>query len=54
MECKNSVLRMQQTRHRTLNEGLLDLKRLYWNTRVLRGEAEGPVPYEQQGLKRPD
>jgi hypothetical protein len=31
----NSVLRMQQGRHRKLTQGLLDLKRLYWNCRRL-------------------
>ena len=28
VECMNSVLRMHQSRHRTLTQGLLDLKRL--------------------------
>ena len=51
----NSVLRMHQSRHRTLNQGLLDLKRLYWNTRVFRGgKRKGRCPYEHLGLKRPD
>ncbi len=27
----NSVVRMQQSRHRKMSQGLLDLKRLYWN-----------------------
>jgi hypothetical protein len=31
----NSVLRMQQCRHRKMTQGLLDLKRLYWNRRRL-------------------
>jgi hypothetical protein len=31
----NSVLRMQQARHRGLGQGMLDLKRLYWNCRVV-------------------
>ena len=30
VECVNSVLRMHQGRHRSLSQGLLDLKRLYW------------------------
>ena len=34
--CVNSVLRMQQARHRTLNQELLDLKRLCWSTRRFR------------------
>ena len=29
VECMNSVLRMHQSRHRTVTQGLLDLKRLY-------------------------
>ena len=44
VECMNSVLRMHQSRHRTLNQGMLDLKRLYWNTRVFRGGKRRPVP----------
>ena len=32
----NSVLRMQQARHRRLTPGLLDLKRLYWNCHRFR------------------
>jgi hypothetical protein len=54
VECMNSVLRMHQSRHRTLNQGMLDLKRLYWNTRVFRGgKRKGRCPYEHLGLKRP-
>ena len=50
----NSVLRMHQARHRTLNQGLLDLKRLYWNAREFRGgERRGRCPYEHLGLQRP-
>ena len=48
----NSVLRMHQSRHRTLTPGMLDLKRLYWNTRVFRGgKRKGKCPYEHLGLK---
>jgi hypothetical protein len=55
VECMNSVLRMHQARHRTLNQGLVDLKRLYWNTRVFRGgKRKGRCPYEHLGLKLPD
>ena len=55
VECMNSVLRMHQSRHRTLTQGLLDLKRLYWNTRVFGGgKRKGRCPYEHLGLKRPD
>ncbi len=34
--CMNSVLRMHRSRHRTVNQGLLDLKRLSWNCREFR------------------
>jgi hypothetical protein len=54
VECMNSVLRMHQSRHRTLNQGMLDLKRLYWNTRVFRGgKRKGRCPYEHLGLPLP-
>ena len=36
VECLNSVLRMQQARHRKLSQGLLDLKRLYWDCHTFR------------------
>jgi hypothetical protein len=52
VECMNSVLRMHQARHRTLTQVLLDLKRLYWNTREFRGgKRKGRCPYEHLGLK---
>jgi len=52
VECMNSVLRMHQSRHRTLTPGLLDLKRLYWNTRAFRGgKRKGKCPYEHLGLR---
>jgi hypothetical protein len=52
VECMNSVLRMHQARHRTLTQEMLDLKRLYWNTREFRGgKREGRCPYEHLGLK---
>jgi hypothetical protein len=55
VECMNSVLRMHQSRHRTLTQGMLDLKRLYWNTRAFRtGKREGRCPYEHLGLGLPD
>jgi len=54
VECVNSVLRMHQSRHRTLNQKLLDLKRLYWNTRRFRsGRRRGRCPYELLGLDLP-
>ena len=54
VECMNSVLRMHQSRHRTVTQGLLDLKRLYWNCRGFReGKRRGRCPYELLGLKLP-
>ena len=54
VECMNSVLRMHQSRHRTVNQGMLDLKRLYWNCRVFRGgKRKGFCPYQLLGLKLP-
>jgi hypothetical protein len=54
VECVNSVLRMHQARHRTLNQSLLDLKRLYWNTRRLRKDPHrGQCPYQVLGLDLP-
>jgi hypothetical protein len=50
----NSVARMQQARHRKMTQGLLDLKRLYWNLRRLRtGRRRGKTPYEMLGLGVP-
>lgn len=52
VECVNAVLRMHQCRHRTVTQELLDLKRLYWNTRPLgSGWRRGRCPYELLGLK---
>ena len=52
VECMNSILRMHQSRHRTMTPGMIDLKRLYWNTRVFRsGKRKGKCPYEHLGLK---
>jgi hypothetical protein len=52
VECMNGVLRMHQSRHKTVNQGLLDLKRLYWNSRAFReGKRRGRCPYEHLGLK---
>jgi hypothetical protein len=54
VEGVNSVLRMQQSRHRRLTQGLIDLKRLYWNQRRFRtGKRRGQSPYERFGLKLP-
>lgn len=50
----NSVLRMQQGRHRKMTPGLLDLKRLYWNCRRLQtGKRRGRCPYEILGMPLP-
>jgi hypothetical protein len=55
VECVNSVARMQQARHRKMTQGLLDLKRLYWNLRRFRtGRRKGQTPYGLLGLKSPD
>jgi hypothetical protein len=50
----NSVLRMQQGRHRKMTQGLLDLKRLYWNCRRLQtGKRRNHCPYEILGVSLP-
>jgi hypothetical protein len=37
-----------------MTQGMLDLKRLYWNCRVFRGgKRKGRCPYEHMGLKLP-
>jgi hypothetical protein len=54
VEGLNSVLRMQQGRHRRLSQGLLDLKRLYWNCRTFRtGQRKKQTPYDRLGLRLP-
>jgi hypothetical protein len=54
VECVNSVLRMQQARHRRLGQELLDLKRLYWNCRPFRaGKRKGKAPYQLLGVQLP-
>ena len=55
VECVNSVARMQQARHRKMTQGLLDLKRLYWNLRLFRaGRRKDQTPYGLLGLDLPD
>ena len=55
VECLNSVTRMQQARHRKMTQGLLDLKRLYWNLRRFRtGRRKGQTPYGLLGLRLPE
>src|SRR5262249_55329731 len=45
---------MHQGRHRHVSQGLLDLKRLYWNCRVFReGKRKGKSPYDLLGLHLP-
>jgi hypothetical protein len=52
VECMNSVLRMHQSRHRTVTQEMLDLKRLYWNCRAFRdGKRRDRCPYEHLGLR---
>lgn len=54
VEGVNSVVRMHQGRHRHVSQGMLDLKRLYWNCRVFReGKRKGCCPYELLGIKLP-
>lgn len=54
VECMNSVLRMQQSRHRRMTQPMLDLKRLYWNCRPFRsGPRKDTCPYRALGLKLP-
>jgi hypothetical protein len=51
----NSVLRMHQSRHRKLTQGLLDLKRLYWNCHTFRtGRRKDQSPYQRIGLELPE
>jgi hypothetical protein len=46
---------MHQARHRKLTQGLLDLKRLYWNCHTFRtGRRKGKSPFQRLGLKLPD
>ena len=55
VECVNSVARMQQARHRKMTQGLLDLKRLYWNLRRFRtGRRKGQTPYGLLGMDLPE
>jgi hypothetical protein len=54
VECMNSVLRMQQSRHRQMTQPMLDLKRLYWNCRPFRsGPRKDACPYQALGLELP-
>jgi hypothetical protein len=54
VECMNSVLRMQQSRHRRMTQPMLDLKRLYWNCHPFRsGPRKDVRPYQALGLDLP-
>jgi tetratricopeptide (TPR) repeat protein len=54
VECMNSVVRMHQGRHRGLSQGLIDLKRLYWNCRAfVEGKRQEQCPYQHLGLHLP-
>lgn len=55
VECLNSVLRMQQARHRKWTQGMIDLKRLYWNGHTFRtGRRRGTTPYQRLGVPWPE
>jgi hypothetical protein len=55
VECVNSVVRMQQARHRKMTQSLLDLKRLYWNLHRFRGgHRKDQTPYGLLGLVLPE
>jgi hypothetical protein len=55
IEGLNSVLRMQQRRQKRLTQGLLDLKRLYWNRHVfVAGRRKKTSPYGRLGVKLPE
>lgn len=54
VECMNSVLRMQQSRHKRMTQPMLDLKRLYWNChRFGAGPRRKACPYQVLGLNLP-
>lgn len=54
VECLNSIVRMQQARHRNLSQAMLDLKRLYWNCRPFReGQRANKCPYQHLGASLP-
>ena len=54
VECMNSVLRMQQSRHKVMTQPMLDLKRLYWDChQLLSGPRKKTCPYQVLGLELP-
>jgi hypothetical protein len=55
VECINSVLRMHQAGHRRMTQGLLDLKRLYWNCHTFgSGRRRQTTPYQRLGVPWPE
>jgi hypothetical protein len=55
VECINSVVRMHQSRHRKMTQGLLDIKRLSWNCHTFRtGRRHGTSPYQRLGMPWPE
>lgn len=55
VECINSAVRMHQCRHRKITQGLLDLKRLYWNCHTFRtGRRRRTTPYGRLGIPWPE
>jgi len=54
VECMNSVLRMQQSRHKTMSQPMLNLKRLYGNCHEFgSGPRKDVSPYRRLGLELP-
>ncbi len=54
VECMNSVLRMQQSRHKTMSQPMLNLKRLSWNCHEFGlGPRKDVSPYRRLGLRLP-
>jgi hypothetical protein len=54
VEGPHSVVRVQQGRHRKVTQGLLGLKRLYWNLRKFRtGRRKKTSPCERLGVPLP-
>lgn len=54
VECINSAIRMHQSRHRRMTQGLLDLKRLYWNCHTFQtGRRRNTTPYQRLGVPWP-
>jgi len=54
VEGLNSVSPMHQSRHQRMNQGVLDLKRLYWNYHRFRGgRRRRRGPHALLGLRPP-